>query len=176
MSTSSYPVAPRGELREGFMWIAIGAVIVVASWRMDRMTQQGAQLYTAPGMWPGLVGLAIAILGGVLAWRALRRARQSSWTAEAPDETDYAPRVYFQLAAALFFIYALLLVGHGLPFWIGTTLFVTTYVLVFRRAERLAGMRSGTLRGDVVLALTCGIVTAVVVTLVFERLFFVRLP
>ena len=176
MSTPLYPVAPRGELREGFVWIAIGAAIVIASWWMDRMTQHGAQIYTAPGLWPGLVGLAIALLGGFLAWRSVRRARHASWTAQEPDDTDYAPLAHFRLAAAFFFIYALLLVGHGLPFWIGTALFVTAYVFVFRRAERLAGARSGTPRGDVVLALTCGIATAVLVTLVFEQLFFVRLP
>ncbi len=176
MSVPSYPTAPRGELREAFVWIAIGAVIVFASWQMDRMTQQGAVFYTAPGMWPGLVGLVIALLGGVLAWRAVRRARRASWTAQEPDETDYAPLAQFRLAAILFFAYALLLVGHGLPFWVGTTLFVTVYVFLFRRAERMAGARAGSTRGDAALALACGIGTAVLVTLVFEKLFYVRLP
>ena len=73
-------------------------------------------------------------------------------------------------------MYALLLVGHGLPFWLGTALFVTVYVFVFRRADRMAGERTGSSRGDIALALTCGVATAVVVSLVFEKLFFVRLP
>jgi len=50
------------------------------------------------------------------------------------------------------------------------------YVFVFRRADRLSGGRTGTTRGDLILALTCGIATAVVVSLVFQELFFVRLP
>lgn len=176
MSAPLPSVAPRGELREGFVWIAVGALIVFVAWRMDRMTQQGAEIYTAPGLWPGLVGIALATLGGILAWRAIQRARAASWTAVAPDDTEYAPTRQFATAAAFFFIYALLLVGHGLPFWLGTALFVGTYVFVFRRAARLAGERSGSVRGDVVLALTCAIATAVMVTLVFERIFFVRLP
>ncbi len=176
MSVPLHPVSPRGELREAFVWIAVGALVVFMAWRMDRMTHQGAEIYTAPGLWPGLVGLAIAILGGVLAWRSLARARASSWTAAEPDAADYAPTSNFVIAGALFFIYALLLVGHGLPFWLGTALFVTVYVFVFRRAERLAGARSGSPRGDIVFALVCGVCTAVAVTLVFERVFFVRLP
>ena len=38
------------------IWTALGCVIVVLSWQMDRMTQQGATLHTAPGLWPGIVG------------------------------------------------------------------------------------------------------------------------
>lgn len=169
------PVAPRNDLRGAFIWIAVGALAVFGSWRMDRMTQQGAELYTAPGLWPGLVGLCIALLGGFLAWRSLRRARLAGWDARAPDDTVYAPMQQFVLAAAMFLAYALLLVGRGLPFWLGTALFVTAYVFMFRRAERMSG-GSSTLRGDVILAVTCGIATAAVVTLTFEQLFFVRLP
>ena len=176
MAGPSYPVAPRTDLRGGFAWIALGAVIVFESWRMDRMTQQGAELFTAPGLWPGIVGLLIALLGGILAWRSIDRARQAGWEAAEADEADYAPTRQFVLAAAMFFTYALLLVGHGLPFWLGTALFVTSYVFLFRRADRLAGGRTGTTRGDVVLAVICGVTTAVVVSLVFEKLFFVRLP
>ena len=158
------------------MWIALGAVIVFESWRMDRMTQQGADLYTAPGLWPGVIGLLIALLGGILAWRSLRRAKAASWDAVADDDAHYAPQAQFALAAAMFFGYAILLVGHGLPFWLGTALFVTAYVFVFRRAARLAGERTGSTRVDATLAIVCGVTTAVVVSLVFEKLFFVRLP
>lgn len=171
-----FPVAPRTDLRGAFVWIALGAVIVFESWRMDRLTQQGAELFTAPGLWPGVLGLLIVLLGGVLAWRSLRRAQAASWDAEEPDDTVYAPNAQFALAAAMFFAYAILLVGHGLPFWLGTALFVSVYVFVFRRADRLSGGRTGTARGDAILAIVCGVTTALVVSLVFEKLFFVRLP
>ena len=176
MTHASYPAAPRTDLRGGFAWIAVGAAIVFESWRMDRMTQQGAEVFNAPGLWPGVVGLLIALLGGVLVWRSVVRARSAGWDAAEADDTDYAPTSQFALAAAMFFAYALLLVGRGLPFWLGTALFVTAYVFVFRRADRLAGRRAGSTRGDIVLALACGIATAVVVSIVFEQLFFVRLP
>jgi hypothetical protein len=176
VAETAFPVAPRTDLRGAFAWIAVGAVIVFESWRMDRMTQQGAEIFTAPGLWPGIIGLLIALLGGFLACRSLKRARESSWHAVEPDDAEYARTSQFWLATAMFFAYAILLVGHGLPFWLGTALFVFAYVFVFRRADRMAGARSGSTRGDIVLALICGVATAAIVSIVFEKLFFVRLP
>ena len=126
-----------------FVWIALGAVIVFASWRMDRLEQQGAELYTAPGLWPGIIGLLIALLGGVLAWRSVRRARAAGWDAVETDDATLVPTSRFALAAAMFFVYALLLVGRGLPFWLGTALFVAAFVFTFRRADRMSGDATG---------------------------------
>ena len=196
MSAPSFPIAPRTDLRTGFFWIGLGAVIVFESWRMDRLEQQGAELYTAPGLWPGVIGLLIALLGGVLAWRSVGRARAAGWDAADTDDAILVPASRFALATAMFFIYALLLVGRGLPFWLGTALFVTVFVFTFRRADRmstpgrpkgeyrsaqregtpLSGAATGTNRGDAILAIVCGIATAVVIPVVFEQLFFVRLP
>ena len=176
MSATSFPVAPRTDLRTAFVWIALGAVIVFASWRMDRLEQQGAELYTAPGLWPGIIGLLIALLGGVLAWRSVRRASVVGWQAAEADDAILVPTSRFALATAMFFIYALLLVGRGLPFWLGTSVFVTAFVFTFRRADRMSGAAAGTDRGDAILAIICGVATAVVVPLVFEQLFYVRLP
>ncbi len=176
MSDTSFPIAPRTDLRTACFWIALGAVIVFASWRMDRLEDQGAQLYTAPGLWPGIIGLLIASLGGVLAWRSVARARAAAWDAGVPHAATLVPGSRFALAAGMFFVYALLLVGRGLPFWLGTALFVTAFVFVFRRADRLSGAATGSNRADALLAVICGAATAIIVTLVFEQLFFVRLP
>lgn len=176
MHASPYPVSPRTDLRTAFAWIAFGACIVFASWRMDRFEGQGATLYTAPGLWPGIIGMLLALLGGVLAWRSFGRARATHWTSAKPDDTVLVPPSRFRLAAAMFFAYALLLVGHGLPFWLGTALFVTTFVYVFRRADRMAEGTPVQTRKDAKLALTCGIMTALVVSQAFEKLFYVRLP
>ena len=168
-----YPSSPRRDLQGALAWIALGSVIVVMSWLMDRMERQGATLHTAPGLWPGIVGFLLAVLGGALALRSWRRARHAGWDAAEADETVYAPMSGFALAVGIFFVYALLLVGHGLPFWLGTALFVAAYVFLFQYAERKAANR--VLRGAVV-AVACGALTAGIVTIVFEQLFYVRLP
>ena len=153
--------------------MAFGSAIVALSWQMDRMTQQGATLHTAPGLWPGIVGTLLAALGGVLVLRSWRRAQRTGWDAAATDDTDYAPRSSFALAAGMFFVYSLLLVGRGLPFWLGTALFVASFVFLFQYPQRKAAGKA--VRGLVV-ALACGVLTALIVTLLFEQLFYVRLP
>lgn len=169
----TYPSSPRRDLQGGIAWAALGCVVVLLSWQMDRMTQQGATLHTAPGLWPGIVGSLLAVLGGALALRSWRRARRIGWDAAEADDTDYAPPSSFGLATAIFFVYALLLVGRGLPFWLGTALFVTVFVFVFQHAQRKV---EGKLVRGVVVALACGVITSAVVTVVFEQLFYVRLP
>jgi hypothetical protein len=173
MSAEIHPSSPRRDLQGGVVWTALGCVIVALSWQMDRMTQQGATLHTAPGLWPGIVGTLLAVLGGVLVLRSWRRARQVGWDSAAADDTDYAPRSSFALAASMFFVYALLLVGRGLPFWLATALFVTTFVFLFQHAQRRT---AGKVARGVVVALACGVITAIIVTLLFEQLFYVRLP
>jgi putative tricarboxylic transport membrane protein len=140
---------------------------------MDRMTQQGATLHTAPGLWPGIVGALLAVLGGVLVLRSWQRAQRIGWDAAPPDDTNYAPLQSFVLATAMFFVYALVLVGRGLPFWLGTALFVTAFVFLFQYAERRA---QGKITRGIVVALACGVLTAAAVQFVFEDLFYVRLP
>ena len=175
VSTAIHPSSPRRDLLGGVVWTALGCVIVVLSWQMDRMTQQGATLHTAPGLWPGIVGTLLAALGGVLMLRSWRRAQRIGWDAAEPDDTDYAPRSSFALAAAMFFVYALLLVGRGLPFWLATALFVTAFVFLFQHAQR-KGARHGTPRGDRRGARLRRAHRRSSCTLVFEQLFYVRLP
>jgi putative tricarboxylic transport membrane protein len=173
LTTEAYDSPPRHDLIGGLVWTAFGCLIAVLSWQMDRMTQQGATLHTAPGLWPGIVGALLALLGGALVLRSWQRAQRIGWDAASPDDMNYAPLQSFILAAAMFFVYALLLVGRGLPFWLGTALFVTAFVFLFQYAERKA--RGQATRG-IVVAVACGVITAAAVTLVFEDLFYVRLP
>jgi hypothetical protein len=173
VSTEIYPSPPRRDLQGGLVWAALGGVIVMLSWQMDRMTQQGATLHTAPGLWPGIVGTLLAALGGMLILRSWQRAQRIGWDLAATDATDYAPRSSFALATGIFFVYALLLVGRGLPFWLSTALFVTTFVFLFQYTLRKA---AGTVLHGLAVALACGVLTSLVVTLLFEQLFYVRLP
>jgi hypothetical protein len=173
MSSEMYESSPRQDLLGGVVWTALGCVVTVLSWQMDRMTQQGATPHTAPGLWPGIVGASLAVLGGFLVVRSWRRAQRIGWDTAKADDTNYASTQSFALAAAMFVVYALLLVGRGLPFWLGTALFVTAFVFLFQRTQRKAAGQA--VRGFVV-ALTCGVLTAAIVTFVFEQLFYVRLP
>ena len=173
MTSDVHDTSPRNDLIGGCVWTALGSVITVLSWQMDRMTQQGATLHTAPGLWPGIVGMCLAALGGLLMLRSWRRAQLAGWDAAVADDTDYVPLRSFALAAAMFFVYSLLLVGRGLPFWLSTWLFVAAFVFLFQYTQRKAG---GKVARGIVVALICGAATAFAVAYVFEELFYVRLP
>ncbi|MEO8303975.1 MAG: tripartite tricarboxylate transporter TctB family protein [Betaproteobacteria bacterium] len=173
MTPDVHDSSPRHDLIGGGVWTALGCVIAVLSWQMDRMTQQGATLHTAPGLWPGIVGLCLAALGGLLVLRSWQRAQRVGWDAAEADDTDYAPLRSFVLAAAMFFVYSLLLVGRGLPYWLSTWLFVAAFVFLFQYMQRKAANQVA--RG-IVVALICGAATSLVVTYAFEQLFYVRLP
>ena len=165
------PAAPRSDALAA-LWLALlGGIAAAAAWRMDRFESQGGTLWTAPGLWPGIVALVLVALAASLALRSWTRARSLGWRAALADELRLVPPRRFAGAAAAFFVYALLLVGRGLPFWLGTAIFVASYVYLFHlERDQRTPLRRATL------ALVIGAVTALVVTLVFERVFLVRLP
>ena len=74
----------------------------------------------------------------------------------------------------MFFVYALLLVGRGLPFWLGTALFVTAFVFLFQYAAAQGRRPGEPRRSSSRSPAACS--PRPIVTLVFEELFFVRLP
>ena len=136
---------------------------------MDRYESQGGTLWTAPGLWPGIIGLVLGASrprcscahgGEPRPSAGIRRKRTTRRSCRRPASSP-PPR---------FFLYGIGLVGRGLPFWLGTAVFVaTSYVYAFddgpagrSRSRRLA------------VALRSGAATALVVTLVFERVFLVR--
>jgi putative tricarboxylic transport membrane protein len=152
-------VARRADLLGGAAWMAFGLAILVGAWRMDRFESMGATLYTAPGLVPGAYGLILLALGAVLAWRNRRPG------AAAATEPLLNRRIV--LMALLTLTYALLGVGR-LPFGPVTAVFVAAFCWTFD--DRPAGLPRATT------AVLVGVATAVVVVLVFERVFLVRLP
>ena len=175
MSIESAPdakVSPRADLVSALAWVAFGLAVAIGSWRMDRLQNLHINKYEIPGLVPGLLGAAIVLLGLVLAARALRAGALRA--TGAPEAGHGGERRYIAIVLAVMLVYALLLVGHGLPFWLATLLFVSGFIFWFDR-ERQAGIGRGTGR-QALLALVYGAVTSAVVTVVFENVFYVRLP
>jgi putative tricarboxylic transport membrane protein len=145
------------DLVQGVVWTLGGGAIVYASWTMDRLERHGATLYTAPGLVPGLLGLVLLLLGIALALRALRAG--ISWR-PLPIAWGNTP-----LVLALCLAYAIGLVGR-MPFWLATFVFVTAFVAIFEYPAR----------PRMALAPVYGAATSLLVTYLFETVFFVRLP
>ncbi|WP_158898628.1 tripartite tricarboxylate transporter TctB family protein [Burkholderia sp. L27(2015)] len=184
---------PRADLIGGLLWLALGIVITVMSWRMDRLQAQHVNPYTVPGLVPGLLGLAMLVLGTLMAvrgWRAGARLAVSSMDSQPastsaqvqpgeptrePAQAHRAIRVRIATVLGLCLLFGGGLVGHGLPFWAAAALFVTAAVLILQGASRKAAGVGLSLR-TVLIAAVIGLGAGALVTLVFQEFFLVHLP
>jgi Tripartite tricarboxylate transporter TctB family len=168
-------VSPQADFIAAWVWVAFGLAVLIGAWRMDRLESQGATLYTAPGLVPGILGGVLLLFGLLLALRAARaggyRLGEVRWT-PSRDTRAVVMRVGAFLVLGL--AYAAGLVGHGgIPFWLATFVFVAGFLLAFDWTHRRdAGQ---TLKG-VLFAVTIGAGTAFGVSYVFQEVFLVRLP
>ena len=161
---------PRAEFIGAVMWIGLGVAIAIGSWRMDRLTEQGVNPYTVPGLVPGLLGVAMVLFGSLMLVRSARAGGARGGTVALAPFATYARLL---LIVALCVGFAVGLVGHGLPFWAAAALYVTIAIFALQYPELKA---NGTVVRGLVKAVTIGICAGVVVTLVFEQFFLVRLP
>jgi Tripartite tricarboxylate transporter TctB family len=161
----------------GLVWVVFGAAVVYGSWTMDRLVSLGIPPSTAPGVPTGLVGLGIIAFGLVM---LLRRgsAQVPSYAEEGTTpEADTQDRGFAWgralLSATLCLTYAGLLLGRGLPYWLLTGTFLLLHIVLLDETGHVPARP--TLRRLLAAALIAPAVT-VVVMLVFEKLFLVRLP
>lgn len=165
---------PRSDLKDAVGWIVFGLVVLVGSITMDRLENQHINPVTVPGLLPGLLGIAMILLGTVLGLRSWRRgAFAQPARAATAEEREQRKRVW--IAIALCAGYGVVLVGHGIPFWAASTLYVTASILVFNRISRDPQERHlGP--GAWVRAVVIGVAASAFTWLVFDKLFLVRLP
>ncbi|MEO7549497.1 MAG: tripartite tricarboxylate transporter TctB family protein [Ramlibacter sp.] len=173
-SSDEKHAAPRSDLKDAAGWTALGLAVLIGSIRMDRLEAQNINPVTVPGLLPGLLGLAMILLGTVLGLRSWRRgALVLPVPPASADEHEQRKRV--AIAIALCIGYGVVLVGHGIPFWLASSIYVTGSILIYRRLsrdpqERQLGARAW------LKSLAIGAITSAVTWAVFERVFLVRLP
>ena len=160
----------RSDLPEGIAWMALGTAALIGALGMDRLEAQGVSPSTAPGLLPGLLGIALLLFGGLL---TLRGIRNRSTAVASPRPGGQWKRLALVLALCLVFDVGL--VGSGLPFWVAASLFMTVTILVLQQPERAAAGQRPSIRHIGVAALI-GLGTALGATFVFQDLFLVRLP
>lgn len=161
------PASPRADLVTAAVLFALGVAIVQQAIAMPRFVEQSGTGLTAPGIVPGFHGAMIALLSVVLGIRAMRRG---GWAAHGPVARGGTDGRRLAIAAALGILYAGVMVGR-VPFWLASALFVFAFTATF---EWDAGPAGRTRR--IVDAAAIGLGTGIAVTLVFERLFLLRLP
>jgi len=163
------PLPPRVDLYTAAVLMAFGLAVISLAWSMPTFVEQSHSGLTAPGIVPGFHGLVITFLAVLLALRAVRRG---ALRPSATQGRALAPGDARQLGTAAFLgvLYAGFLIGT-LPFWMAAALFVFAFTAAF---EWDAGPEGRTRR--LIEAALLGLGTGIAVTLVFERIFLVRLP
>jgi hypothetical protein len=166
-------VAARSELIQAAGWTALGAAALIGSLRMDRLESQHINPYTVPGLLPALLGITMMLLGILLALRSWRRGALEARHAMFDFNAAEARRVALVLVLCIGFGVAL--VGHGLPFWLAAAIFVSIAIVALQRPSDPGARWSFSVR-DALVAIVIGLCAGGAITLVFERIFLVRLP
>jgi hypothetical protein len=162
--------SPFADLLAGAAWLALAVAIVIAAFRMDRLERLAATIYSAPGLVPGLLGFCIGIMSLILIGRSLRAGALAN--ASVPH-FDFAENWRLIVALVVGLTFSMLLVGHGLPFWLAAAIYISVMVFVFQYPERRD--EGQVLRGAAV-AVIYGAIMGVAIHYLFEDLFLVRLP
>jgi len=157
----------RAELIGAAGWVVFGAAVLIASWRMDRLASLSINPWSAPGLMPGLLGALMIVFGAALGLRAL--AQRAGGEAPAGGGKRIA------LALALCFGYAAGLLGKGLPFWLASSAFLFVAILVFRILDHDVE-NDPPLRRIALSTLAIALAASLLIALLFEQVFLVRLP
>ena len=157
-----------GDRVGGAIWFVFGAAVFYGSWTMDRLASQNINPLTVPGLLPGILGLGMMVMALVLISR--REAGPAASAAAEQTGTDWKRLL---ASWALCVVFAGILLGRGLPFWILATGFVFVHILVLEERHRIEG-RSFLRR--LIEAALIATATSAAVTYLFQNLFLIRLP
>lgn len=167
-------ITPRSDFWQGAGWIAFGIAVLIGSVTMDRLESQNINPYTVPGLLPGVLGLAMILLGSVLAVRSWRRGAFAQPPAPFTDhQREVRKRVW--VVIALCAVYSVGLIGQGLAFWLGSAIFIVAAIVILQRMDHDPGKRRLTPKVWAQ-ALVIGLLAAGITQFVFQQIFLVRLP
>lgn len=158
------------DLLTGIAWLALSVAIMVGAWNMDRLERLAPTFHTAPGLVPGMLGIALTLMSVLLIVRAVRGGAFNEIAFPEIVLSDHW-RLIFALVFGLF--YAVFLIAHGLPFWIASAIYIAAMVFVFQYPERRDANQ--VVRGAAV-AIVYGTAMSLGIHYLFQDLFLVRLP
>ncbi|HUG61230.1 MAG TPA: tripartite tricarboxylate transporter TctB family protein [Methylomirabilota bacterium] len=161
--------AASADLATGVVLFALSVAMIYGSWTMGRLEIRQIHPLTAPGLLPGLLGIALGLCSLALIGQAVRA--RSRAIGAAGDVAAGSVR-NLSIAAVLCLGYALGLVGRA-PFWLATALFVFAFIFLFEWLDRGSSRQR---LGILAWAMGIGLATGVIISYAFSELFLVRLP
>jgi putative tricarboxylic transport membrane protein len=167
------PAPPRTDLWIAIVFFVFGVAAGRLAHSMPTYADQHGEIYTAPGLVPGFYAVVIVLLSVWLGIRAIHRGALRRPAEAAPGGTlRAAVDLRLGVAAALCLVFVVGLLGR-MPFWLAAAIFVATFIITFEWQPDQPVRRQVRRTAEAILL---GVATGVAVTLVFERLFYVRLP
>ena len=161
-------IMKRADFITSIVLMALSIAVVEESWRMPRYTDVASDIWSAPGIVPGFLGVALFIMAAILFLRS--RGEPAGPAEGVVTEPGWHKRI--ALVTGLCILYAGGLVGR-IPFWLATFIFVFGFIVVF---ELLEPEQRPRWPRHVIGALIIAALTSGLVSYVFANLFFVRLP
>jgi putative tricarboxylic transport membrane protein len=160
--------AARADFWTALVLLTLGLLALHGGWTMDRLEIRRIHPASIPGLVPMLLGLALILCAGLL---LLQSIRQGSARGRSTN-VDRASLIRLGLCLVLTLAYPLLLIGH-LPYWLATSIFVFAFIFLLEWSNERSP--AGHLRAAAT-ALAQAVLVGVIVALLFEKFFLVRLP
>lgn len=155
--------------------MVLGIGIAEESWRMPRFTDLGQNLWSSPGVTPGMIGIVLAIMGAVLFYRSRKetRAARAEGGGSGFDAAGWG-RAGFTLLLCL--VYGLGLIGR-VPFQLASFLFMLAFIVSFDFYDNRDAYRDRLrMARRVIIAAVIAGLAAWAISKIFQDIFFVRLP
>jgi hypothetical protein len=163
----------KADLVTSTLLLAMGIAIVLMSLQMPTMADRNQSVWSAPGVVPAFIGGMLILLNFSMFVRSLKRKAISEFKEGAITKGAFAQETTRRIITTLLFcvVYSILLGRLWFP--IPTFLFITGFILAFEY-DLKASFKSQLKK--VIFAAILGIVSTILVQLVFQKLFLVNLP
>ena len=142
---------------------------------MPRFADLGQNVWSSPGIMPGMIGVVLAVMGAILFFRSRREMLASR--AEG-DATGLGKPGWTRLGYTLLLclVFGIVIVGR-IPFQLASFLFMLAFIVGFDFYDNRDAFRDRLrMARRVIVAVVIAGVAAWAISKVFQDLFFVRLP
>lgn len=164
----------RADFVSSIILIAFGVAVLMLSLQMPTYAARGASPYSAPGLVPGFLGAMMVLFGVILFVRStLKQGYKLGINRQSLKEFFTSVQtVRLWVTIVLSVAYALVLLGR-IAYPLATGIYVLAFVLVFEYELKKPLLKQWK---TFLFAVILAVLTAVLVTVVFQYLFLVALP
>ncbi|MBV6658850.1 MAG: tripartite tricarboxylate transporter TctB family protein [Devosiaceae bacterium] len=157
----------------GLVLFVLGAAMLAGGYTMDRLEIRQIHPASIPGLVPMILGAAMMLCAGLLAWTARGRATSDQGLATTDTQAEPAGSLKnLGFAVAYSVVYALGLVGN-MPFAVATAIYIAVFYIHFARDPETPLTAQLPMVGFGVLFAGVG---AFAIASLFQYGFLVRLP